>query len=253
MDFFGLLLDARFAAAVAAVLLGGFLRGFVGFGAALVIVPMLGLAYGPRVAVTASTVMGIPTLLQLLPDAIRHSERAIVGPVALAIFAAAPLGTWILWSSDAALMKIVISTLVVVMVIMLARGWRLERAVGLPVLVGAGLAGGLVQGIAGIGGPPVVAVALSRPGSPTEQRGNILALMTAISLASVVPQWWHGMFTHEAITLGLAMLPVYGLAILAGSRYFAKCGERHYRQAALATLLLVGIGTLLLAVRDYLG
>jgi uncharacterized membrane protein YfcA len=250
-DLFGVLLDARLAAVCIATFVGGFMRGFVGFGAALVCVPILSLAYDPRLAVAAMSVVGIPTLLQLLPDAVRTSEPPIVIPISLAILLATPVGTWILISVNPAIMKIVISALVVLMVAMLARGWRLEGKVSSPVLVGAGVAGGLIQGTAGIGGPPVVAVALSRPGTPVQQRGNVLALMTAISLSSLLPLWYYGLFTRQAIVLGLLLLPVYGGSILLGSRYFARGGQRHYRNAALIMLGLIGAVTLLAALRDY--
>src|SRR5690606_939138 len=213
---------------------------------------VLSLAYDPRLAVATMTVVGIPTLLQLLPDAIRTSERPIVIPISLAILLATPVGTWILVSVNPALMKIVISALVVIMVAMLARGWRLEGSVGRPVLVAAGVAGGLIQGTAGIGGPPVVAVALSRPGSAVQQRGNVLALMTAISISSLLPLWYYGLFTRQAIVMGLLLLPVYGGSILVGSRYFARGGQRHYRNAALTMLGLIGTATLLAALRNYL-
>ena len=246
-----MVLDGRFAIVCAAVFIGGFMRGFVGFGAALVIVPVLSLAYEPRLAVAAMTVVGIPTLFQLLPEAMRTAERPIVLPISLAILLAAPLGTLILVSVNAVLMKIVISVLVVVMVAMLARGWRLEGEVGRPLLVGSGIAGGLIQGSAGIGGPPVVAVVLSRPGTPTQQRGNVLALMTVdIDLdpdtAMVFRPLHAGGDRH-----GLLLLPVYGGSILLGSRYFASGGQRYFRNAALIMLGLIGVATLIAALRDY--
>ncbi len=252
LDVFGVPLDARLVAVCIATFIGGFMRGFVGFGAALVTIPVLSLAYEPRLAVAAMSVVGIPTLLQLLPDAIRTSERPIVVPISLAILLSTPLGTWILVSVSPALMKVVISALVVIMVAMLMRGWRLEQEVGRPILVGAGIAGGLIQGTAGVGGPPVVAVILSRPGTPTQQRGNVLALMTAVSLSSLLPLLYFGLFTRQAIMTGLLLLPIYGGSILLGSRYFAYGGARHYRHAAMATLALIGVATLIASLRDYL-
>jgi uncharacterized membrane protein YfcA len=251
VDIWAVPLDGRLMVAIAAVLVGGFLRGFVGFGAALVIVPVLSLAYGPLVAIPALTVIGIPTLVQLLPDAIRHSERRIVVPMSAAILLSAPLGTWVLVSVAPALMKMVISALVIGLVGMLARGWKLDGDVDRPVLILAGAAGGLVQGVAGVGGPPVVAIALSRPGSPTEQRGNVLALMTAISLASLAPLSFFGLFTREAVVLGLVLLPVYGAAILVGSRYFSGGGKRHFRHAAIGLLLVIGVITFAIALTNY--
>jgi uncharacterized membrane protein YfcA len=251
VDIWGVPLEGRLMVAIAAVLVGGFLRGFVGFGAALVIVPVLSVAYGPLVAIPALTVIGVPTLVQLLPDAFRHCDRRIVVPMSAAILLSAPIGTWVLVSVPPALMKMVISGLVIGLVGMLARGWKLDGDVSRPVLILAGVAGGLVQGGAGVGGPPVVAVALSRPGSPTEQRGNVLALMTAISLASLAPLSFFGLFTREAVVIGLILLPVYGAAIWVGSRYFSGGGKRHFRHAAIGLLLVIGVATFAIALTNY--
>lgn len=241
----------RLGTVLAAVALGGFLRGFVGFGAALVIVPVLGLAVGPRAAVAISCIIGFPAVLQLLPEAVRRAERPVVLPICAAIFLATPIGSTVLVSVDPGLMQIVIALLVVVMVAFLASGWKLSREPGRPTLVGAGVAGGLVQGIGGIGGPPVVAVALSRPGLPEQQRGNVLALMTAVQLSSILPLALLGLFTLPVIVAGLILIPIFSLATFAGIRHFAHGGSRYFRNAALATLALVGVVTLATAVRRY--
>jgi uncharacterized membrane protein YfcA len=247
----GISLDWRLALVAGAVLLGGFLRGFVGFGAALVSVPVISLVVGPHIAVAVVTIMGLPSIFQLLPDAVRHCERNIVLPMALAIFAATPVGTWILVSVDPSVMKMVISGAVVVLVGFLSLGWKLGHKVGHGVLLFAGAAGGLVQGVAGIGGPPVVAVALARAGPPERQRGNVLAVMTAIVLASIPPLYAYGLLTREAIIIGLLLLPLYFVSTWFGSRYFTAGGSQHYRRAALAMLALIGLTTLTFAVWDF--
>ncbi|MEZ5816475.1 MAG: sulfite exporter TauE/SafE family protein [Hyphomicrobiaceae bacterium] len=247
----GLTFDWRLALVVAATLLGGFLRGFVGFGAALVSVPVISLVVGPRVAVAVVTIMGLPSIVQLLPDALRNSERSIVLPMALAIFVATPIGTWILVSVDPAIMKMVISAAVVVLVGFLSLGWKLGQKVGNGVLLLAGAAGGVVQGVAGIGGPPVVAVALARAGPPERQRGNVLAVMTAIVLSSLPPLYAYGLFTRQAILIGLLLIPIYFVGTLFGRRYFSAGGSQHYRRAALGMLAAIGLTTLIVAVWSY--
>lgn len=249
--------DLRLLAVVAAVLIGGFMRGFVGFGGALVTVPILSVVWGPQAAVAITSVaitsvMGIPSLFQLLPEAVRYSERPIVIPVALSTFLTAPIGSWILVSADPKLMTIVISGLVIAMVAMLARGWTSKTEIRLPALIGAGAAGGLIQGAAGIGGPPVVAVALSRAGSPKQQRANVLAVMTAIASASLLPLWYFGVLTRQVLIAGVLLFPLYVAATTFGSRYFSKGGHRHYRRAALTTLAAIAIATLVTSIRSYL-
>lgn len=252
-DTIGVAVDWRLSIIVLATVLAGFLRGFIGFGAALVTIPVISLVYGPLMALPIVTIMGLPSTLQLLPDAIRHSERPIVVPISLAVFMGAPVGTWVLVSVDQDLMKIVISLLVIAMVGFLLKGWRLRQQVHTSLLVLSGLTGGLVQGAAGIGGPPVVAVALSRTGSPQRQRGNVLAVMTAIALSSLPPLYWYGLFTPGAIVLGLLLLPVYSISTWFGSRYFKRDGQHHFRIAALSVLFAIGTATLIASSLDFFG
>jgi uncharacterized protein len=250
MEAFTSVADARLLLAVVAVAGAGFLRGFVGFGSALMTVPVFAFLYGPLAAVPMTAILGVASTLALLPIAIRESEREVVVPIGLSVFFAAPFGTWILVTIEPALMRIIISILVVIMVAALARGWRLEGRVHRGVLIGAGLAGGLVQGSAGIGGPPVVAVALSRPGSSASQRANVIGVMTAIAMSGMLPLAWYGLFTMEVVVVGALLTPVNYAATAFGSRYFRLGGERYFRSAALGVLALIGAATLVAAAHD---
>jgi len=245
-------IDGRLAVVFIVVMVAGLLRGFVGFGAALISVPVFSLVLGPHAAIAVNNVMGLPAVFLLLPEAVRRAERAVVLPICTAIFAAAPIGTWALVSIDPAIMSVAISTLVLIMVAFLASGWRLRGRIGIGKLVAAGVAGGFVQGVAGVGGPPVVAVALSRPGEASQQRANVLALMTAVSLSSILPLLYHGLFTRQTVIIGLVLIPFYSAATALGARYFTLGGQRHYRRAALATLATIGMATLVASLRNYL-
>ena len=245
-------IDGRLAVVFIVVMVAGLLRGFVGFGAALISVPVFSLVLGPHAAIAVNNVMGLPAVFLLLPEAVRRAERAVVLPICTAIFAAAPIGTWALVSIDPAIMSVAISTLVLLMVAFLASGRRLRGRIGIGKLVAAGVAGGFVQGVAGVGGPPVVAVALSRPGDASQQRANVLALMTAVSLSSILPLLYHGLFTRQTVIIGLVLIPFYSAATALGARYFTLGGQRHYRRAALATLATIGMATLVASLRNYL-
>ncbi len=252
LEHFGLPLDMRLLAVAAAVVLGGFMRGFVGFGGALVVVPVLSIMFGPKPAVAIASMIGIPAIFQLLPEAIRYSERPIVVPVSTATFLATPLGSWILVVANPQLMSVVISALVIIMVGLLATGWTSKGEIHIAGLIGAGITGGLIQGAAGIGGPPIVAVALARAGTPKQQRANVLGVMTALALSSLLPLWYFGFFTPQVLAAGLLLTPLYIIATLLGSRHFSSGGHLYFRRAALATLAVIGIGTMIAAVRAYL-
>lgn len=251
-ELLGVPIDARLVVVLIAVTIAGLLRGFVGFGSALICVPVFTLVLGPHAAIAVSNLMSLPAVFQLLPEAIRRAERPFVLPICIATFLAAPIGTWALVVADPALMTVAISALVLLMVVILASGWRLRGAIGMGKLIAAGVAGGLVQGVAGVGGPPVVTVALSRPGDASQQRANVLAMMTAVALSSILPLLYYGLFTRQTLIIGLVLIPLYATATALGARYFVLGGQRHYRRAALATLAAIAIATLIAALRNYL-
>ena len=95
-ELLGVPIDARLVVVLIAVTIAGLLRGFVGFGAALISVPVFSLVLGPHAAIAINSVMGLPAVFQLLPEAIRRAERPFVLPICLATFVATPIGTWAL-------------------------------------------------------------------------------------------------------------------------------------------------------------
>ena len=240
------------AIAFFALMVAGFMRGFIGFGSNMIIMPVLSLLLGPVGAIAIGTVIGIPATLQLLPTAVRESEHELVIPMSIAILLACPFGVLFLVTVDPGLMKILISTTVIVLVAMLAKGWKLKGDVSLGIRIGAGTMGGLIQGASALGGPPVVAVALSRPGTTAQQRANVLAVMTTVSFSAVVPMLYFGLLTTEALIISAVIFPFYSVATWLGMRYFSAEGQKHYRKAALLTLAAVGVITLGVAVHDYL-
>lgn len=233
------------------VLIAGFIRGFVGFGAALIIVMVLSAVFGPVAAVPAANLSGLPATVQLLPNAIRHSERPFVIPFGLASFAIAPLGVFVLVSVDPAVMRMTISIFVLLMVLVLVRGWRLSQRPGPVFLAGAGATAGLVQGATSASGPLAVVLALSRSGSPIQQRANVIGAVTSLNLCALIPFWYQGLFTLEVLLLSIIIMPLYSIAIWVGARFFTERGQNHFRNAALLTLAIVGVVTLALAVVDY--
>jgi uncharacterized protein len=234
------------------MLLAGFIRGFVGFGASLIIVMVLSTVYGPVMAVPIATLSGLPAMFQLLPNAVRYSERAFVIPFGIAAIFAAPIGTWFLIATEPALMKVCISAFVLIMVAMLHRGWKLPPSAGTGVFTFAGIVSGLVQGSAGVGGPPAVAIALSRPGTTDLQRSNVIGAVAALSVCSIPALWLHDLLTREVCLISLILFPLYLGGTWLGARFFSGAGHRHFRDGALLMLAIIGVVTLGLAIQGWM-
>lgn len=237
---------------VVATAIGGFLRGFVGFGGALALVPALALAVGPRTAVAVASLVGLPAVIQLLPEALRHADRRRVGPIALAILIGAPLGSLILTRLDQRVMTAAIGGVVMLMALLT---WKAPRGPFLRrrwVGIAAGWLSGMLQGAAGIGGPPSVVVLVAQGGEPRRLRADVLAATATIALCGSVSHLWFGIFTVKAALIALALLPVFIGFTWLGSGFFHRGGSKHFRVAALAILLVIGLATMAGSLRALL-
>ncbi len=105
---------------IAIVIAAGLVRGFAGFGAAMIIMPGLSLFYRPIDALAILTVIDIPATLQLLPAAVRHARWQQVLPLASGAAVAVPLGLWIMVSVDREVMRRLIAAMVLIYVSVLA-------------------------------------------------------------------------------------------------------------------------------------
>jgi len=79
----------------------------------------------------------------------------------------------------------------------------------------------------------------------------VIGTLTALNFCALVPFWYHGLFTRDVILISVMIVPLYSFAIWAGARFFTDRGHRYFRNAALASLTVVGVVTMALAVRDY--
>jgi hypothetical protein len=238
------LADRRFVAAVVVAALSGFVRGFSGFGSALVYIPLISAIYEPRIAA--------PTLLLIdlagsAPFTIRELRRCNwreVGPVTAAAAMAVPLGVMALVLIDPIVLRWAIAALVLGLLAVLISGWRYHGAPSLPVSVGVGLFAGFGSGAVQIAGPAVIVFWLGGASDAITVRANLMVfflLMDAITGAAYVAQ---GVITPDVIALSVLLGAPFILAMWAGAHWFHGASDRAYRRAAYAIIVVSAIVSL---------
>lgn len=122
------------------------MRGFTGFGTALIFVPVAGqfLAAGDVIMVMAMT--GLFSMAALLPGALRTADKREVGGLALAAAFSVPFGIWVLSQLDALTIRWIVSVVVALTLVAVMTGWRWRGRLGWPgrfsIGAGAGTLGG---------------------------------------------------------------------------------------------------------------
>jgi hypothetical protein len=239
--FAGTVLDLRFAGVALAALVAGLVRGFSGFGAAMVFIPVAAVLYTPQTAVVFLYIADGIVTLPLVVAALRHCDWREVAPLAAGATLAYPVGVKLLLAIDPEPMRWIISLLVLGLVAALASGWRYRTKPGLAGTVAVGGVAGLAGGTTGIAGPPIVLFWLAGQGLAPVVRANIMVFFAITTVVGGVLYLWSGLFTAPRVAGAVSLLPVYGLAIWLGARAFGLASETAYRRLALTLCAAAGL------------
>jgi uncharacterized protein len=220
-------------------LVAGLARGFSGFGAALIFMPLASAMVGPKLAASVLMLTDFVFGLPLGLVAMKQVKPVGTGLMLIGAILTVPLGTYILASLDALTLRWFIVALVLSMLVILASGWRYsgEPKAWLTVVVGA--MSGLFSGIAQIGGPPVVAYYMGRKDAAAAQiRASIFLFFAGSSVIGLITYLYGGLIGWDAVKIAAITGPAYGLGIFGGSRMFGLASEVAFRRACFALILL---------------
>jgi uncharacterized membrane protein YfcA len=242
--FAATLSDPRFAAAAAIAVLAGVIRGFSGFGSALIYVPLIAAVYGPHVAtvsfVLLDFVCAAPFALRVLPQ-VRWRE---VLPALIAAALTVPLGTITQAAVDPVILRWGMALFVLAFVLVLAAGWRYPFKPSAPAAIGAGALSGFTGGAAQLGGPPIILYWLGSPDAAAIVRANLMVYLVMLGLTLMANYAWHGLTTAQPIALAVLLWPVYILALVVGARWFRSSSDAGYRRIAYAIVALAALASM---------
>ncbi|MBE3637151.1 sulfite exporter TauE/SafE family protein [Mangrovicoccus algicola] len=220
----------------------GLVYGFAGFGAALIYMPLATVWVDPSVAVAGLSLSALASLVTVVPRAIRQVEPGPTLLMVAAAFLTAPLGIWVLRSTDPLALRWITSACVALTLAGLMTGWRYRAVPGRLARAAVGAATGIVGGATGLSGPVVILFHLGGQGSAAANRANTLVFLTFLSLLLLPQLAFQGLLSAQAIGLGLLQLLPYAAGCRLGQALFDPARERLYRRSA---YLLIAVAVLL--------
>jgi uncharacterized membrane protein YfcA len=234
-------LDANLAIAAVVAIIAGAMRGFAGFGSAMMMAPVFALLFGPRAMIGLVAVIELIVTVQLIPRAAREAEWRFVGPLSVAAVLCMPLGGWLLVSIDTDWLTRIVAGIVLVFVIVLASGWRYKGPKRLPITLGLGGISGAMVATTSIGGPPVLIYMLAGSDKPQAVRANIITYFAFLELFLLAQLGYQGLLDEATAWRAIALTPPFVAAAWLGSRGFRASSEAFYRRVALVFLLIVAL------------
>ena len=238
------LADRRFAAAVAIAALSGFVRGFSGFGSALIYIPLIAAVYEPRIA--AATLLLID-LIGSAPFTVRELPRCNwreVTPITTAAALAVPLGVMVLLLIDPIVLRWFIAALVLSLLAVLVLGWRYKSAPTMPVSIAVGLFAGFGSGAVQIAGPAVIIFWLGGSSNAAVVRANLMVFFFLMDFITGGAYLAQGILTADVIALSILLGVPFVLSMWAGARWFHGASDAAYRRATYAIIAVSALVSL---------
>jgi uncharacterized membrane protein YfcA len=230
--------DPRFAIAVGIAALSGLVRGFSGFGSALIYMPLISAVYSPRLAAPTllliDTICALPFALRAMP----HCNWREVAPTSLAGAVVLPFGALALVLLDPLWLRWFIAGLVLVALVTLAAGWHYHGRPTLAASLGVGALAGFGGSAVQIGAPPLLVFWLGGDNDAVTVRANIMVYFIAQGALSMVMYFVSVLISAQAIILSLLLGLPFAVAIVAGTLWFHGANEALYHRAAYLIIAL---------------
>jgi len=231
-------LDAgTLAYVVLVVFVAAVVRGYSGFGASAIMVTGLGLILPPAEVVPIALLLEIVASVGLLPQVWRAVAWRMVSWLSAGAVLGMPLGIALLTRLPAGPMRILISLLVLGASLLIWFGYRFRGTPGGAHIFGTGIASGLANGVAAVGGLPVVLFLLSAATSAVVSRATLIVYLMLGDIYGTGVAAANGLVTGDVV-LRTALFAVPLVAgVIVGNRQFIKTSPDSFRRFTLLLLM----------------
>jgi uncharacterized membrane protein YfcA len=233
-------------AAALAAFVGASLQSVSGFGYALLVVPVLTVVSGPRVAVVVMTAIGVPLVIANGWRWRSHLRRRMAVLLVATALVGMPLGALFLRSADEQLLTATVGIVVVVMTVAIWRGLRVRP--GRTTLSVAGALSGAFAASTGTNGPPLVIALDAEDLEPDAFRATLQTVFAIEGSLAFVTFIINDLVRADMVPAVAAGLAAAAAGALVGDRIARRVDRARFRSIVLLTLGASGALALLSAL-----
>jgi uncharacterized membrane protein YfcA len=220
----------------AAAGIAGIVRGFSGFGTAMVYMPVAGQILDPFSALVTLTLMDVIGPLPNVPRALRDGHRRDILRLCAGLVIALPAGLWLLGLIEPMHFRYTVSVITLGLLVLLIAGVRYRGILRHWMIYGTGMLGGFLGGLTGLAGPPVIMLYMASAHPPRVIRANLMLYLLGVDMLMVGVLWFMGRLEPSAVVIGLLLALPYLAGNVLGGVLFRPRYEPFYRRVAYAVI-----------------
>jgi len=229
------------AVALLCIFAAAVVRGYAGFGFALISITALSILLPPREIIPSIFVLELLASLRLLSSAWHDVHWQSLGRLCLGCLAGTPIGVFALARAPSAPLTVALAIVVLFLSVMLARGFALKALPGTIATVGTGAASGLLNGGLGIGGPPVVLFYFGSPAAIATGRASMIAYFLFTDVLALLWQWHAGLLSPMVFAHALLYVPPLLAGLWVGHKAFKRVDPLRFRRLILRLLMTLAV------------
>jgi uncharacterized membrane protein YfcA len=237
---------------IAVVFVATLVRSALGFGEALIAVPLLAFVLPVTVAAPLAALVSITVSATVVVQDWRHVQWRSAGRLVLATLFGIPAGLYLLRTVPEPIVKGVLGAVVAGFSAstLFNRHPRELTDDGLAWLFG--VFAGILGGAYGMNGPPLVVYGTMRRWTPERFRATLQGYFLPASLMGMAGYWAAGLWTFTVSRYFLMTLPAVAAAIALGRVLHRRLDARRFYAAVHTGLLASGAGLMIEAASDTL-
>jgi uncharacterized protein len=225
---------------LAVLFLATFIRSALGFGEALVAVPLLALVLPVQVAAPLAVLVSITVAVIVVIEDWRAIHVRSAGWLVFSTLFGIPLGLLFLKTVPESVVKAVLGAFIVTFALYSMAGHkpRLESDRLAPLF---GFTAGILGGAYGMNGPPLVVYGILRRWQPVQFRATLQGYFLIASMAGMAGYALSGLWTRTVSTYFLWALPAALIATFLGRAIHRSLNSGRFLLAVNVGLALIGV------------
>jgi uncharacterized protein len=229
---------------IAVVFVATLIRSALGFGEALVAVPLLAMRIPITIAAPLAVLISVVVAAGIVVQDWRRVELRSASGLILSSLPGIPVGIFLLVHGNEHVVKSILGVLIAAYAIysLASKTSRTLSRDNRRLLAGCGFLSGVMGGAYGMNGPPLAVYGRLRGWSPQHFRATLQAYFLPASFVGLIGYWVAGLWSAAVTQYFLLSLPGVGVAILLGRGINKRMNGQGFLRIVCLGLLAIGIG-----------
>ena len=219
----------------------GTVRGFAGFGDALIFLPLAGMLVAPITSLFLFMLIASPGPIPLVKEAVKTAPFRIYGTISALMLLFLPLGFWLLSMMEADYFRALTASLALTLAILMFVGWKPNVPITMISLVILGILCGIIGGASGAPGALIVFFFINAGLLAKDVRASTTIILFVFDAAILLMIVITGKFEWSSLLIATFLLPAYIIGGWIGKKFFDPSKEKLFRNVALCAILVSGL------------